>query len=161
MKHHLELKKLEKFGAAFLENIYVESEFIDPIIEIIDRIKDKKETTSQPFIMMDVGEIVSFFTIESANPNVEKNNATDGVYWLESFFITKSYLGKGYSESVVREMLQNLHLHIPTISLLKMTVNFRNEVAQYIYKKCGIKDTGEKYLGGPAGPQYIYKITIN
>lgn len=161
MKTDLELKKLEKINTTFLEKIYVESEFIDPVNEIIDRIKNNKKVASLPFVVMEAEEVVSFFTVESTNPNVEKNKGANDVYWLETFFITKRYLGKGYSESVVNEMLHDLHLHLPSISILKLTVNIRNEIAQYIYKKCGFKDTGEKYLGGPAGPQHIYKITIN
>jgi len=161
MATNLEIKKLDRTYKEILERIYVESEFIDPIDEIIEKIEDEtKEPISQPFKVSDNHEIVSFFTIESSNPNIENQKESEGAYWLESFFITKKFLGKGYSKRVVIKLLQTINCFYPNLSSLNLTVNFQNEIAQNLYKKCGFMDTGKIYLQGPVGPQYIYKKQI-
>lgn len=155
------LKKLKNISISFLQKIYVKSEFIDPVDEIVFRInKTMNYSGSTPFLVLEMVEIVSFFTIESSNPNVTGRLNESGIYWLESFFITEQFLGKGYSKSVVKKMLQCLPIHFPTIISLNLTVNTSNEIAQNIYKKCGFIDTHKKYLGGPAGPQHIYKYIL-
>lgn len=158
----LKIIKIDDIDKETLEKIYVESEFIDPIDEILKRIEDvSKEPISQPFQVLRNNDIVSFFTIESSNPNIDgKEEPEKGSYWLESFFITRTYLGKGLAKAVVNQLLQRINSFYPDASSLYLTVNFRNEIAKKLYKKCGFEDTGEIYSAGPAGPQHIYKKRV-
>ena len=157
MPNSIELRKLGDNYREILEDIFIESEFIDPVEEIIERIEDKAhEPKSQPFAVYTNSEIVSFFTIESSNPNIEFQQKNVGALWLESFFITGKFLGKGLAKDVVAEMIRSISGFYPEITSLNLTVNFRNEIAQNLYKKCGFKDTEMIYSGGPAGSQYIY-----
>jgi RimJ/RimL family protein N-acetyltransferase len=155
------LKKLEAIDKSFLEEIYIESEFIDPIDEIYKKFYSKaEENLSTPFIITMQNETIAFFTIESTNFKVSGKNIEKGVYWLESFFMTKNYIGKGLSKTVVKKIVKELPNYFPSIDCLNLTVNLRNKVAQNVYKKSGFEDTLEKYYGGPAGPQFIYKYKM-
>lgn len=155
------LERLKKIDEEFLRAIYVESEFIDPLEEILDRdAQQSNENRSTPFIVFEQKNVVSFFTVESSNQLVlGKHDETDDC-WLESFFLTKEYLGKGYSKAVVTQIINDLPAHFPAISSLNLTVNFRNIVAHKVYKQCGFSEISDICHGGPAGPQYILKYKI-
>lgn len=161
MKHTLLLQALHKIEKSFLEKIFTESEFIDPIDEILKRLDIRASCNiSKPFVVTDQNEVVAFFTIESSNMAVTGEKSEKGIYWLESFFITKSFIGKGYAKLVVLKLLEELPAHLTDIEHLNLTVNLRNRIAQNVYKKCGFIDTEETYLDGPAGPQAIYNFPM-
>lgn len=42
-----------------------------------------------------------------------------------------------------------------------LTVNARNPAARAVYLAGGFADTGELYLGGPAGPQHVMRLPLH
>ena len=149
---------MEPFDQRMLEAIYVASEFIDPLNDIVARIQGRPEgPISRPFIVLRHGEPVSFFTIETASPHIDGSDGRAGVYWLESFFITRDFVGKGHGKAVVSLLLEMLPVFFPDASALKLTVNARNRIARKLYRRCGFVDTGEMTFQGPAGPQHVYE----
>ncbi len=154
------LKKLDAIDLTFLKGIYVESEFIDPLTEIYEKTQSTEGNLSTAFVITEQNETVAFFTIESSNFNVTGKKIEKGIYWLESFFITKNYLGRGFSKTVVRKIIEELPEYFPNVCCLNLTVNLKNQIAQNVYKKCGFEDTMQKYHGGPAGSQAIYEYKI-
>jgi len=142
-----------------LREYYIESEFIDPVDEIMEKLK-KTESVSQAFGVYRESDLVSFFIIDNSSPDLEFNRKLEGSYWLESFFITRKFTGKGFAKNVVLEIIQTMETLFPDMTSLNLTVNFRNHIAKKIYQNCGFTDTGKIYAGGPAGPQHIYSTKI-
>lgn len=156
------LERLEKIDEGFLKDIFVESEFIDPLQDILDRDSQQgSRRQSIPFVVLEEKKIVAFFTIETSNRLAPKCYNGIGDYWLESFFLTKEFVGKGYSKLVVTKLLNGLSAFFPTLSSLNLTVNFRNDIAQKVYRQCGFSESSNICHGGPAGPQYIFIYKIS
>jgi len=161
MNSRLTVKQINGDCQEILRCFYIDSEFLDPIDEIIEKIaKNTKEPISSPFGVYRDDDIVSFFTLESSNPNVQMIDDFVGSYWLDSFFITKHYRGRGLAKTIFLEIINNVKVYFPHATSLNLTVNFRNKIAKKIYQDCGVLDTGMIYRGGPAGPQHIYSISI-
>jgi GNAT superfamily N-acetyltransferase len=161
MKSPIVIRRLGEDYKALLESIYTQSEFIDPLDDIIQRINDKNNApVSHPFSAMLADEALCFFCIDSSNPHIGFKRGDKGAFWLESFFIPPPFLGKGYGSAVVREVIGTLPGFFPKATSLNLTVNFRNLAAQRVYKTSGFRDTGLVYHKGPAGPQHIYEKAV-
>lgn len=160
MNTSLTVNELIEDYQSVLKKYCIKSEFIDPVDDIIDKLKNSSYLKSRPFAVYLKSDLISFYTIDSANINLGINRNNHGAYWLESFFITEKYRGKGLGKKVVCEIIKSMNKYFPEATTLNLTVNFRNHVAKNIYIECGMKDTGEIYDGGPVGPQHIFSIKI-
>ncbi len=155
------IKELKSDFREFLGRIYIDSEYIDPLADIINKVSEKSsEPLSLPYGVFLNEEMVSFFTLDFSNPPVEFLAGDKGSCWLDSFFIAKEFQGKGLSKIILFQIICSLSKWQPAINRLNLTVNFKNHIAKTTYLNCGFADTGEIYSGGPAGPQHIYTITL-
>ncbi len=145
-----------------LKKVYVESEFIDPLEDIVRKIPLKDEgAPCIPHGVYASGEAVGFFSIESENPLVGSRFNKKTSCWLESFFISSRCQGKGYAGEVLRRLPDLIEKDYPFRKEICLTVNFRNTIAKSLYLKHGFHDTGETCLEGPAGPQHIYRLSLH
>ena len=140
----------------FLKEIYLESEFIDPIDEIIHKVLHLDvDPLSMPYGVYWEHLKIGFFTIDFSNPPVDYQINDPSCCWLDSFFITIPFQGKGFAKAVLHLLPTRLKQDYPLITSLNLTVNFKNPGARALYLKCGFVDTGTVYRDGPAGPQHI------
>ena len=134
----------------------MESEFIDPIDEIIHKVLHLDvDPLSMPYGVYWEHLKIGFFTIDFSNPPVDYQINDPSCCWLDSFFITIPFQGKGFAKAVLHLLPTRLKQDYPLITSLNLTVNFKNPGARALYLKCGFVDTGTVYRDGPAGPQHI------
>lgn len=139
-----------------LKTIYFDSEFIDPIEEITKRIRPSdSEPLSIPFGVYLASRAIAFFAIDFSNPPPDDQYSPTSPCWLESFMVAQDCQGKGYAKAILNRLPDLINQAFPHIRRLNLTVNFRNQVARALYRKCGFEDTGDVYWDGPAGPQHI------
>lgn len=145
----------------FLQSIRIESEFIDPVEDIIQKIRDD----STPPISIPYGvrldrKRAAFFTLDLSNPPVELNYSDPETCWLGSFFIAQDFQGRGLAKPILSGLITAIPAWHPQVRRLSLTVNFRNHLAKKVYGNSGFKDTGQVFWGGPIGPQHIYAVDL-
>lgn len=144
-----------------LKSIYFDSEFIDPIEEIAKKIRPAdSEPLSIPFGAYLATRVISFFTIDFSNPPLGDQYNPTFSCWLESFMVVQDCQGQGVAKAILKQLPYTISNAFPHIRRLNLTVNFRNQIARALYRKCGFEDTGAVYWDGPAGPQHILTIAL-
>ncbi|WLQ16202.1 GNAT family N-acetyltransferase [Hahella aquimaris] len=104
-------------------------------------------------------EIVGFFIIDVAYHQSYSFTLQDEL-GLRAFLIDAGRQGQGIGKNAARALqpyLEEAYGDRPSIAL---TVNCRNPAAYRCYIGGGFIDTGEQYLGGKAGPQYILRMPV-
>ena len=76
------------------------------------------------------------------------------------FCIDARHQGRGLATQASRALGPYLAKQYPEAATVYLTVNHRNPGAKAAYLKGGFTDTGEDYLGGPSGPQYIMRLPL-
>jgi len=141
---------------AVLKRIYFASEFIDPIEDIAKKIRPAASAPwSIPFGAYLATRAIAFFTIDFPNPPPDDQYNPTFSCWLESFIVAPDCQGQGYAKAILNQLPDLTNKTFPQIRRLNLTVNFRNQTARALYRKCGFEDTGKVYWDGPAGPQHI------
>ncbi len=144
-----------------LSQIYFDCEFIDPVQEIIEKIiNTEAPPVSIPYGIFAGETPVGFFTVDLSNPPVPYDPQNPRCCWLDSFIIGLRFQRKGYAATLIARLPGLLAEDFPCMEKMNLTVNFRNKGARALYLKCGFKDTGEVYTGGPSGPQYIFTLPV-
>ncbi len=102
---------------------------------------------------------VGFFAID---PDYSEGHdfAEPGTIGLRMFCIDTHHQGRGLATQASRALAAYLSDHYPGAAAVYLTVNHRNPGAKAVYLKGGFTDTGEDYLGGAAGPQYIMRLPL-
>lgn len=106
------------------------------------------------------GMLVGFFKIDttySDNYTFCQPNALG----LRAFAVDVNQQGKGIGTGAVNALFPYLKQFYSGFDLIYLTVNCKNPGARMCYLKGGFEDTGEQYLGGEAGPQYIMVGKLN
>jgi len=142
-----------------------QSSFISPPTKVLTLIREVGDTKINiPFKIESSDQIIGFFTLNFFCPIAVQ---ADPLYFggkkdcrLETFMIDERWQKQGFGKAAIREIREFLAKNHPQIKGLKLSVNFLNEGAKLFYKKCGFKDTGKVYEGGPAGPQHIYRLDL-
>lgn len=123
-----------------------------------DFLKDKNESVLLYIIKSD-NHVVGFFKIDTAYPKTYEF-CPSGNVGLRAFAIDKKQQGKGLGTKAVKALLNFYQDQNNGNSHIYLTVNCKNPAARVCYLKGGFEDTGELYLGGPAGPQHIMRAQI-
>ncbi|MFA5904180.1 MAG: GNAT family N-acetyltransferase [Desulfobacula sp.] len=137
----------------YIEGVYTESEFLDPVEEIIK--KTLHRDLSLPCGIFLEKKAIGFFSIDFSNPSVDFQK-DEPSFWLESFMISGDFQKKGYGKAALDKIAFFLKKKYPHLKCLNLTVNLRNIPARTLYLKCGFVDTKNIYREGPAGPQHIF-----
>lgn len=80
------------------------------------------------------------------------------VCWVDTLATDRKYQKQGIGSKLLWLAISALSGKFDCMCL---TVNIRNESAKSMYIKCGFKDVGELYYGGPSGPQNILRYNIS
>lgn len=102
---------------------------------------------------------VGFFAIDPDYAG-EHDFAEAGTIGLRMFCIDARHQGRGLATQASRALGSYLAKQYPQAATVYLTVNHRNPGAKAAYLKGGFTDTGEDYLGGPSGPQYIMRLPL-
>lgn len=104
-------------------------------------------------------EVIGFFKIDIMYSISDDFDVKNGL-GLRAFVIDSNQQGKGLGTASVQALFAYLKLNYSSYNAIYLTVNCKNPGARVCYQKGGFVDTGEKYLGGAAGPQYIMQGNI-
>ncbi|EAQ64337.1 hypothetical protein MED121_04438 [Marinomonas sp. MED121] len=106
------------------------------------------------------GVLVGFFKIDTAYSD-SYTFCQQNALGLRAFVIDVNQQGKGIGTGAVKALFTYLKQRYSGFDLIYLTVNCKNPGAKMCYLKGGFEDTGEQYLGGEAGPQYIMVGKLN
>ncbi|MCG7549274.1 GNAT family N-acetyltransferase [Pseudoalteromonas sp. Of7M-16] len=143
-------KHLEQVKAIQIEDNQVEfagiaSEFLNDICD-----------TTHLHVIEHQDKVIGYFKLDLAYAQKYDFCPKDAV-GIRAFVIDKRQQGKGYGKKAVHALFPYVSDFYPEYRQIYLTVNCRNNLAYQCYKKAGFEDTNEKYLGSPAGPNYIMK----
>ncbi|WP_431689382.1 GNAT family N-acetyltransferase [Hahella sp. NBU794] len=104
-------------------------------------------------------DVVGFFIIDVAYHQKFDFTLADEL-GLRAFLIDAGRQGQGLGKNATRALKPYLDKAYSDRSSIALTVNCRNPAAYHCYIGGGFTDTGEQYLGGKAGPQYILRMPV-
>jgi RimJ/RimL family protein N-acetyltransferase len=79
---------------------------------------------------------------------------------FRAFYIAPEHQGNGYATAAVSAVRTFVQQRLPDVKRVVLTVQHRNAAAIATYLKCGFVKTGEDYLGGLKGPQYVMVLEV-
>ena len=118
----------------------------------------REEGVDRYAIVVD-GKAVGFFKLDRTYPQEMAFCPSDGL-GLRAFVIDWYEQGKGLGAQAARALHGFVKETYPGVGSIYLTVNCKNPAAIRAYEKAGFVDTGELYLGGPAGPQHVMKMEL-
>lgn len=138
-----------------------QSQFVAPIEQMVGEIDP-----SVDFHLGTVaGEPVAFFKIDRDYPSKLNEAPLDACGFepddlgLRGMLVGQQFQGRGYGKAVMAQLKSYLSTHYQARRVF-LTVNCRNPAAIHLYRSGGWDDTGQLYLGGRAGPQHIFRLTL-
>ncbi len=109
-----------------------------------------------PFALVEDGRPVGFLVLdETPSPALPSADLV-----LRGFFVVAAEQGRGVAARMLAALPDVLAERFPQARSVVLTVNERNPVAVRVYLRAGFVDTGERYLGGSAGPQHVLVRTV-
>ncbi|GGB09815.1 GNAT family N-acetyltransferase [Allosediminivita pacifica] len=102
---------------------------------------------------------VGFFAIDLDYAQAH-DFAEAGTIGLRMFCIDARHQRRGLATRASRALGPYLARQYPQAATVYLTVNHRNPGAKAAYLKGGFTDTGEDYLVGASGPQYIMRLPL-
>src|SRR3546814_16120616 len=97
---------------------------------------------------------VGFYRLDFRPTIVARRSIGETSVGLRAFFLDVDWQGRGLGTRAVQACCEDVHARHPDRRLLALNVNCRNVAAVNAYRKAGLVDTGELYLGGSAGPKH-------
>lgn len=110
-----------------------------------------------PYAIVFGGEPVGFFVLDTTP--AEADPSADLV--LRAFFVDARWQGRGLASAAVRVLPSLARREAPDARSVVLTVNVRNPVARHVYLSGGFRASGERYLGGAAGPQHVLRLDLD
>lgn len=111
------------------------------------------------YVITDGGKVIGFFKIDREYANHHGFCEAKSL-GLRAFLIDLSQQGKGIGKRAAKAIKPSMEQVYPGYHALYLTVNCKNPAAYRCYLGAGFVDTGELYLGGPAGPQHVMKLAL-
>ncbi|OCQ23546.1 acetyltransferase [Pseudoalteromonas luteoviolacea] len=149
------IKKLSDAYVTQVEKIQLCDNQIEFAGTTAEFLNDASDTTHLHVIKNDQ-TVIGYFKLDLAYA-YKYDFCPQNAVGIRAFVIDKQQQGKGFGKLAVRALFAYVAENYPTYSQIMLTVNCRNQVAYECYKKAGFQDTQEKYLGSPAGPNYIMR----
>jgi RimJ/RimL family protein N-acetyltransferase len=79
---------------------------------------------------------------------------------FRAFYVAPEHQGKGYATAAVTATKAYVQQRLPGVKRVVLGANHRNPVAVAAYLRGGFVMTGEDYLGGLIGSQYVMELEI-
>lgn len=153
------LRRMEKPDETVVRRLAMKEEqnrYVSPIKKMLDKLEPGEECH-----LLEVDkEIVGFFIIDG-NYWQKYEFSERGEIGLLGYFVDAKHQGKGLGKAGVKALKGYLESSYPTAKAVVLTVNCKNPRAIRSYLTGGFEDTGQKYYGGRAGPQYIMRMRLS
>ncbi|NVJ58008.1 MAG: GNAT family N-acetyltransferase [Vibrionaceae bacterium] len=105
-------------------------------------------------------EVVGFFLLDFSYSESYEFAREKPCIGLRAYLIDARQQGKGYGVQAVKLLPNYVKSQFLGVRKIYLTVNCKNPIAKKCYEKAGFIDSGELYLGGAAGPQYIMFLNL-
>lgn len=79
---------------------------------------------------------------------------------LRAFYVAPEHQGRGYARAAIVAIPDFMRRTLPDVHRVVLTVNHQNPAAIRAYLSAGFTDSKKSYLGGSAGPQHIFELTV-
>lgn len=130
-----------------------------PFVGIISELIAEIPNGIDSHVILAGEQIVGFFKIDTTYAD-NYDFTLENEIGLRAFFIDENHQGRGYGKSASQALKTYLATHYQGYGSIALTVNCKNPNAFNAYIRGGFIDSGELYLGGRAGPQYIMRMVI-
>ena len=154
----IEIKKLQSTDIAAVKNVQLASEQIKFASTSEEFLLGGSETIHLHIIKYE-GQVVGFFKLDT-DYCANYDFCPKAGIGLRTLAIDKSCQGKGIGKAAVLAISSYVKHTYPKYQFIYLTVNCQNPVAEACYIKAGYEFSGEKYLGGEAGPQHIMYMNL-
>lgn len=154
----IEIKKLESSDIEAVKQVELAPEQVKFASTAAEFLLDGSETTHLHLIKLN-GRVVGFFKLDLAY-SANYDFCPESGIGLRTFAIDKNYQGKGIGKAAIIAITTYVKSSYSEYQYIYLTVNCNNSVAECCYVKAGYQYTGEKYLGGEAGPQHIMYMDL-
>ncbi|NUO76537.1 MAG: GNAT family N-acetyltransferase [Lysobacter sp.] len=115
----------------------------------------RRDPGSEAMAVLAGDEVVGFYRLDFHPEAVGGRAFEEPSVGLRAVVIDRERQGRGYGARAMDACCDDLRRRHPQRRLLALTVNCRNLAAIAAYRRSGFVDTGELFLGGPAGPQHL------
>ena len=106
----------------------------------------KEDSDRYAILAIADGNLVTYFNLHR-NDGVKPFSNNPNAILLRAFSTDFRYLGRGYAKEALKLLPAFVKQHFHDIDEIVLGVNFKNEAAQNLYKKCGYIDEGERRMG--------------
>ncbi|CAG9296467.1 GNAT family N-acetyltransferase [Celerinatantimonas diazotrophica] len=113
-----------------------------------------------PHVIIENDQVVGFFFLDLLYSKTHHFTHSKAL-GVRALVVDYRFQGRGIATKAITSLPDYARLNYPQFEVLQLTVNCRNTAAYDCYAKCGFEDTGQLYLGGPAGPQHIMQRSLS
>lgn len=106
----------------------------------------------------DAEVVVGMLTLDWGDRS--RRYAADDEIGLHGVLVDRRQRGHGYGAAALRALPAIVVAEHPRARAIALTVNVRNVAAIAAYRAVGFVDTGELFLGGEAGPQHVFRRSL-
>ncbi|KZN38042.1 GNAT family N-acetyltransferase [Pseudoalteromonas luteoviolacea] len=149
------ITKLFETDIKQIQHIHLNEDQIEFAGTVDEFLNDASDTTHL-HVIKSGEEIIGYFKLDLAYAR-KYDFCPESAVGIRAFVIDKKQQGKGYGKQAVKALFPYVASSYPNYKEIVLTVNCRNKAAYECYRKAGFEDTNEKYLGSPAGPNYIMR----
>jgi len=126
--------------------------------KVLDVVSQLNQHEHPHLIFLD-DSVVGFFILDLGYSEAYEFSSSEAI-GVRALMVDQRYQGKGIASTAISLLPEFIRKNHPESKMIQLTVNCRNKAAYECYLKCGFQDTGELYLGGPAGPQHIMQRSV-
>lgn len=127
--------------------------FVGRIVDLLADADSRHDCA--PMAILQEGYPIGFYSLEHNPRVIVGRDFAEPALGLRGFFIDSRWQGRRLGIPAMHALLADVRARHPGIRLLVLTVNTSNGAALALYGRTGFADTGERYHGGPAGPQLL------
>ena len=104
------------------------------------------------------GEVVGMLTLDWGERS--RRYAAGDEIGLHGVLVDRRQRGRGYGVAALRALPLVVVAEHPQAEAIALTVNVQNHPAIAAYLAAGFVDTGRLFLGGQAGPQHVFRRSL-
>lgn len=127
--------------------------FVGRIVDLLADAESRRDC--EPMAVLQEGGPIGFYNLEHNPRVIAGRDFAEPTLGLRGFFIDRRWQGRRLGAPAMQALLADIRTRHPRTRLLALTVNAANPAALALYRQVGFDDTGERYHGGPSGPQLL------
>lgn len=118
----------------------------------------EQDPTRYPVIIFYNGVPAGFFVLHGWEGVKEYWGNRDAIL-LRGYSVNTSFQGRGIAQKSLELLPAFVKEHFPERNEIILSVNYGNELAQHVYKKCGFVDKGVRTMGSK-GELFIFHLEL-